>query len=154
MRWDNRTSLGIAAVVAPLSILILAPIKAFLGSYTTRSLSLGLSYDLFLLVVGYCEIVLLGVPAYKFLRKRNLATIWTSAAIGLVCAWLPIVAGFSLFFSSGRGPGPSPGFISLVRVILGMSSILAVPLSTIGILVGVVFWAIARTGREAPETSN
>jgi hypothetical protein len=60
---------------------------------------------------------------------------------------------FALFFFWSR-TGPFSGIYQSRSGNPWDVDILAVPLSTIGILVGVVFWAIARTGREAPETSN
>src|SRR5207253_493553 len=94
-------------------------------------------------VVAYIGVVVLGVPAYLFLRARGWTSFWVAPVLGFAVGavmWLVFSAAFALALDQGiagvRSSLSDPGTLSGVLW----------PGGIVGAAVGVAFWLIARPG--------
>lgn len=132
LEWNRPISLLVATAVAPLSVFVLIPVEPLLfDKVSVARIPIG--------GIAACAYLsmLVSVPIFRFLQSRNLATVWTAAIVGLLSVWVVplVVSCIALVLSRGT---------NLIVPLLTVS--MAAPFSPIGVLVGVVFWAIARTG--------
>jgi hypothetical protein len=131
----------IALLVAPLVVPIL--LFAYLRGLLTTNFWLAFGL-LISVVVAYIGMVVLGVPAYLFLRARGWTSFWVAPVLGFAVGavmWLVFSAAFALALDQGiagvRSSLSDPGTLSGVLW----------PGGIVGAAVGVAFWLIARPGR-------
>ena len=89
--------------------------------------------------VSYGGTVVLGAPAYLFLRARGLRAVWVAPATGFAVGALMCLAFFVLVFGPAevRRDITQPGIPIFVLSAGGL-----------GVIVGVLFWIIARPDRD------
>lgn len=136
----------IAFIIAPL----IAPVLLFpyLRELTTTNVWLAFALVI-TVIVAYVGAVVLGVPAYLFLRARNCTSFWMAATLGFAIGaamWLVFSAAFALMLDQG---------------VAGVRSSLADPGTLRGILwpggiagaaAGMAFWLIARPDKAAANS--
>ena len=131
----------IALFIAPLVVPILL-FPYLRGLLTTN---FWLAFGLLVSVIfAYIGVVLLGIPAYLFLRARGWTSFWVAPFLGFAVGavmWLVFSAVFALALDQGiagvRSSLSDPGTLSGVLW----------PGGIVGAAVGVAFWLIARPGR-------
>jgi hypothetical protein len=96
-------------------------------------------------ITAYLGTAIFGIPAYLLLRARGITSIWVAVIFGLligVVTWFLLAIAFPL--SLGQGvPGVKAGFM-LPSVYWGA----LVPAGVLGMIVGALFWFIARPDRD------
>lgn len=96
-------------------------------------------------LVSYAGTVVVGMPAYSFLRARGLTAAWIAGIVGFAIGSLMWLV-FSILFPLSLGQG-------LTGVRLGLTDLHSLrgvlwPGGMLGTIVGALFWVIARPDRE------
>lgn len=153
----------IAAVVAPLSIFVIVPF----GLYYRWSAD-GPQFEpmnsLYWIVALAAALALpasfmtltVGVPVYLIALRRNIASIWLTAAIGFVCPWIYFLARYAVIEAASPPYHPMTSvkyWLELTETMFD-AKFLVIPLSAFGILVGVVFWFVAPRPLRRPLADN
>ncbi len=141
-----------AAVVAPLPIFVIVPIGLFYrwtadgalfdfmnSLYWIGGLAAALALPALVMTLA------VGVPVYLVALRRNIASIWLACAIGFICPWIYLLGRYALIEAA------SPPYQSVIsaRYWLEVSEtvldakFLVIPLSLVGMIVGLLFWWIA-----------
>jgi hypothetical protein len=150
---EDTLHILVAALVAPLSILVAVPVgAAVVALLSGAALEAGgvVAFSGLLLVFAYPWMFLIGVPSYLVLRRLNLASIWSAALVGFVAAeivpvFLLLVQALDLK-SHGFAPEIAYGNLEAYRA---LSSVLVSPLMLLGPLVAIAFWLLLNGVRSA-----
>jgi hypothetical protein len=97
---------------------------------------------------AYLGMVVIGIPAYLFLRWRRWTTLWPAAAVGFVGGIVMSIV-FGVVFFSVWG-----GWAKALDVVLGAppsDQLFSLGLALVGALVAATAWLIIRPDRERAE---
>jgi hypothetical protein len=98
------------------------------------------------LIVTYIGMVLMGLPIYNILMRRNLRAFWFAVVVGMLIGgvtWMLFLVLFPL--SLGQGLSGVKSALSDLRSLRG----LIWPGGALGGMVGLLFWIISRPDRRA-----
>lgn len=142
----------IAAAVAPLSVFVIVPFGLFYRWSADgprfepmNSLHWIVSFATALSLPALFMTFIVGVPLYLVALRRNIASIWLTAAAGFVYPWIYFLGRYALIEAANPPYYPVTSatyWLELTETVLD-AKFLIIPLSVFGILVGVVFWFLA-----------
>jgi hypothetical protein len=149
MTWHIRNRVVLAAIVAPLFILILIPAVMLLASKGQGQVSGLLIYSgvrLALMLLPFASVLMLivGVPLFLILRRYGVARIWTAAAVGFGAVFI-FPAVFALL-SAATDRHPTATFWAYAFDIarLAFIPLLTLWIPLVSAIVGAIFCVIAK----------
>lgn len=149
----------IAAVVAPLSIFVIVPFGLFYRWSADgprfepmNSLHWIVALATTLSLPALLMTFMVGLPLYLMALRRNIVSIWLMAATGFVCPWIYFLGRYALIEAASPPYHPMTSvkyWLELTETMFD-AKFLVIPLSAFGILVGAVFWFVARRPPRKP----
>lgn len=130
-----------AFLAAPLAVPLFFLVWLLPGDFPARW---QLTMVIIAAIFAYGGTLLFGVPAYFFLKAQNLTAIWVAMVAGFgigALTWLVFMVLFPLSLDEGWS-GVALGFSSLHT-----AKDIAWPGGVLGMVVGILFWVIARPDR-------
>jgi hypothetical protein len=131
----------VAFLIAPLAAPLLMLPWLLSGHLATGWV---LTAMIIVVLVSYAGSLALGVPAYYFMRKRGLTSVWIAGVVGFaigILMWLV----FSILFPLSLDQGLA-GVRSALTSVHSLKGVLW-PGGILGMIVGALFWLIARPDR-------
>ena len=145
-----------AAVAAPLSIFVIVPAGLFyrwladgpqFSAMNSLYWIMGLAAAV--AIPALVMTIVIGVPTYLVALRRNTASIWWAPATGFVCPWIYFLVRYAVIEAAYRPVTSERYWLEVIETVLD-AKFLVLPLSVVGMLVGVVFWLIAPRPRRSP----
>lgn len=154
-KTGSRERTKYAFVIAPLWVPFLLAIFWTVEWFRAPGLKTPAVFTIFLgFFLSYGGTILLGWPAFQFLRSRKWTSPWIAVLLGFVIA-IATYSGFLFLFGLilGFEVGESVSFVASMIAAgwLGeppASSVLALVIGPTGMLVGITLWLIARPDRD------
>jgi len=145
---DYSARIFAAALVSPLSILIVVPVGVAAGGMWQGILPpipAAIGFAGMLLIFAYPTMLIVGLPSYLVLHHWKLDSVWSAAGVGLLAAVLvPLLLQLESGIETARtGIKPEIAYSNL-EFVLSHPTLLLGPLDLLGPVVGVVFWWIAK----------